>query len=265
MKTRIIETFHAINQHKPLVHNVTNFVVMNNTANALLAIGASPVMAHAKQELEEMVSLAAAVVINMGTLDKRWLKSMQKASKAASKLQKNWVFDPVGAGATEYRTKSAIELIEKNSPTIIRANASEIMALAKLQIMTKGVDSTAGSELALEAAQHLVNQYHSTVVISGETDLILSEGKCTKVHNGNSIMTRVTGMGCTATAITGACLAVTEDAHLAAVTSMAIMGVCGELALQNSTGSGSFQIAFIDALYNLNADQLGEMLRIDHE
>ena len=265
MKTQIIETFHAIKKHQPLVHNITNFVVMNNTANALLAIGASPVMAHAKQELDEMVSHCASLVINMGTLDKRWLKSMHKASQAANRLEKNWVFDPVGVGATEYRTKSAIELIEDNSPSVLRANASEIMALAKMQILTKGVDSTTSSEAAVEAAQKLVGLYHTTVAVSGKTDLIISDAGCTKVHTGAEIMTQVTGMGCTATAIVGACLGITNNAHLAAVAAMAIMGVCGEVAMQNSKGPGSFQIAFIDSLYNLSAEKLGEMLRIEHE
>lgn len=264
MHAQIIETFNALKQHKPLVHNITNFVVMNNTANALLALGASPVMAHAKEELDDILSIASSLVINMGTLDKRWLKAMLKASKIAQQLNKPWVFDPVGAGASGYRTASALALVEQNPPTVIRANASEVMALAKHNVLTKGVDSTEQSNVAMAAARSLVAQYQSTLVISGATDIILSSKGCSQIHNGSQVMTQVTGMGCTASALTGACIAVTDDSHLAAVTAMAIMGVCGEIAQQHSTGPGSFQVAFLDALYRLTAEQLSTMLRIEH-
>lgn len=244
-------TLQTLKDQSPLVHNITNYVVMNTTANALLAVGASPVMAHAVEEVEDIVAIASTLVINMGTLSPQWVEAMELSMSKANALKKAMVFDPVGVGASAYRTETALKLAETYRPAVIRGNASEIMALAKLSTNTKGVDSTTGSENALEAAKALSKQLGNTVVISGATDYIVTDTRVSKVTSGSPMMAKVTGMGCTATSIIGACLAVVIDHHDAALHAMEIMGQAGNLAASKANGPGSFQLHFLDALYQL--------------
>lgn len=242
----------AVREKSPLVHNITNYVAMNNSANALLAIGASPVMAHWTDEMENMTAIAGALVINIGTLDGQWIEGMFAAGKAAHRRGTPIVVDPVGAGATPQRTETALRLIEECKPTVIRGNGSEIMALVNADIKSKGVDSSASSHDALSAAQSLARQTGAVVVISGATDYITDGTTTHTVEGGNPIMTAVTGMGCTSTAIVGAFLAVESDAMVAATAAMAVMSLAGERAAAISKGSGSMQVNFLDELYNLN-------------
>lgn len=241
----------AVRSQRPLVHNITNYVVMNNSANALLAIGASPVMAHWTQEMEEMVSIAGALVLNIGTLDENWLESMKVAGVAASRRGIPIVLDPVGAGATSARTAASLELIELCHPTVIRGNASEIMALVDAGVKSKGVDSSAQSSDAVEAARKLAAETDAVVVISGATDYITDGSVVHTVDGGDEIMTAVTGMGCTSTALVGAFAAVVQDPLVAATAAMAVMSLAGERAAANSRGNGSMQVNFLDELYNL--------------
>ena len=252
-----------IREKAPLVHNITNYVVMNTTANALLAIGASPVMAHAEQEVEEMVGLASALVINIGTLSERWIRSMALAMKEANRKGIPVVLDPVGAGATTYRTKTVLKLIHENQPSIIRGNASEILALVRDDAHTKGVDSTQTSVEAVDAAAQLVNRYCSVVCITGSTDIIIGRSSIVKVHNGHPLMSRVTGMGCTATAICGAFTAVNSDFFSAAVHSMVTMGIAGELAAEDAPGPGTMQVHFLDMLHNISEKDIKSRAKID--
>ncbi len=244
----------SIRANSPLVHNITNYVVMNTTANALLAIGASPVMAHAEPEIEQMVDIASAIVINIGTLSDSWIKSMVLAGQRANKKNIPIILDPVGVGATDYRTKTAHMLMEEIHPSIIRGNASEIMALAEKSIKTKGVDSMNTSDEALQAAMNLNEIFGSIICISGECDYIVSDkNKDIKtVKRGHSMMQSVTGMGCTASAVCGAFAAVNSDFAQAAANAMTIMGIAGEIAGKKSQGPGSFQMNFLDALYLLD-------------
>lgn len=245
----LIRDLNKIREVSPLIHNITNYVVMNNTANGLLAIGASPVMAHALDEVAEMAGIASALVLNIGTLDPQWTEAMLVAGKIASRKDIPIVFDPVGAGATSYRTKVCEQIIRECSPVIIRGNASEIMALSGTKIKTKGVDSTSTSDVALESAKALAVQTGAVVVISGETDYI-TDGKNTEtVKNGNPMMEKVTGMGCTATAIVAAFAAVNNKPLEAATHGMAVMGIAGEIAAARSLGPGSLQMNFLDQLY----------------
>lgn len=245
----------------PLVHNITNYVVMNNTANALLAIGASPVMAHAPEEVEEMVGIASALVINIGTLSREWIAAMELAMQAAAKKGIPIVFDPVGAGATSYRTQTCLDLLQKSAPAIIRGNASEIMALLDSSIKTKGVDSSADGHTADVAASALAKEYGCVVVVSGETDLVTDGNTRIYVNNGHALMPKVTGLGCTATALVGAFTAINTDLLAAASHAMAVMGICAELAAENSAGPASLQVNFIDCLFNLNEQQIARVLR----
>ena len=241
----------AVRTQSPLVHNITNYVVMNNSANALLAIGASPVMAHWVSEMEEMTAIAGALVLNIGTLDDKWIDGMLIAGKAAMRRGTPIVLDPVGVGATSQRTEAAMKIIEQCRPTIIRGNASEIMALVDASVKSKGVDSSASSDNALESAKRLAVDTGAVVVISGATDYITNGTDVYTVEGGNPIMTTVTGMGCTSTAIVGAFAAVVEDPMVAATAAMAVMSLAGERAAEYSRGNGSMQVNFLDELYNL--------------
>ena len=245
----------AVRTQSPLVHNITNYVVMNNTANALLAIGASPVMAHWVSEMEEMTAVASALVINIGTLDDKWIEGMLTAGKAARRRGIPIVLDPVGAGATSQRTEAAMKIIEECHPTIIRGNASEIMALVDAGVKSKGVDSSASSDDALESAKRLAADTGSVVVISGEVDYITNGTDVNTVEGGNPIMTSVTGMGCTSTAIVGAFAAVVSNPMVAATAAMAVMSLAGERAAEYSRGNGSMQVNFLDELCNLTSEK----------
>ena len=246
----------AVRAKSPLVHNITNFVVMNNTANALLAIGASPVMAHWVSEVEDMVAIADALVINIGTLDEQWVESMIRAGVAAHNKGIPIIIDPVGAGATRARTTAALEIIKQCHPTIIRGNGSEIMALVDANIRSKGVDSSAQSGDALSAAQRLATECGAVVVISGATDYITDGKEIFTVEGGSPIMTSVTGMGCTSTAIIGAFAAVVTSPIIAATAAMAVMSLAGERAAVHSAGNGTMQVNFLDELFNLTPKML---------
>jgi hydroxyethylthiazole kinase len=263
MKFNLAKNLAIIRKESPLVHNITNFVVMNYTANALLAIGASPVMAHAIEEVEDMAAIAGALVINIGTLSPPWVEGMKKAIRAATKLGKPVILDPVGAGATSYRNEVLSELLAVASPTLIRGNGSEILALAGASIQTKGVDSTTISTDSIQAARLLSERYGCVVSVSGATDVIVSGNKVAYVKNGVPLMTRVTGMGCSASAIAAAFCAIQQDAFDAAVSAAVLMGVCGEKALEKAASPGSFQIAFLDALAEITSEMLERMARVE--
>lgn len=263
MNNQLKKDLQLVRAQSPLVHNITNYVVMNNTANALLAVGASPVMAHAVEEVADMIQIASALVINMGTLSERWVEAMLLAGKAATAKGIPVVFDPVGVGATPYRNEVAAKIMSECRPTIIRGNGSEIMALLNTNIKTKGVDSTASSNVALDAAKTLAKESGAVVVISGQDDYITDGNKVCIVHNGSTLMAKVTGMGCTATALTGAFAAVNPNALEAATSAMAVMGLVGELAAEKAAGPGSLQMHFLDCLYNLTPDVLAEKARVE--
>jgi hydroxyethylthiazole kinase len=250
-----------IRTEAPLVHNITNYVVMNTTANALLALGASPVMAHALEEVEEMAGIAAALVINIGTLSPHWIESMARAMWKASQCGIPVVLDPVGAGATRLRTETVRVLIGKTPPTVIRGNASEIKALCNEEVKTKGVDSTHTSEDSLDAARALSDRYGSVVCVSGAVDLIVQGGAIIRIANGHPLMPRVTGLGCTATALIGAFAAVNPSRLQATAHAMAVMGIVGEIAVQGAQGPGTLQVRFIDALYGLKETDVQQRLK----
>lgn len=257
----LIEDLEQVRSKSPLIHNITNYVVMNNTANALLSIGASPVMAHAKDEVAEMAGIASALVINIGTLDAAWVDSMIIAGKTASAKNTPIILDPVGVGATSYRTKVCKQIIDECKPTIIRGNASEIIALCNSNVKTKGVDSTDSSESALDSAKLLAQQTNAIVVISGQTDYITDGTNVETVNNGNPMMARVTGMGCTASAMVATFAAINNNPFKAGVHAMTIMGIAGEIAASKSKGNGSLQVNFLDELYNLSAETIQKTIK----
>jgi hydroxyethylthiazole kinase len=252
-----------VREQSPLVQNITNYVVMNNTANALLAAGASPIMAHAHAEVRQMIAICGSLVVNIGTLDEYWSESMLSATTEANNLGKPWILDPVGAGATPYRNEILEQLINIR-PAIIRGNASEILALAKHnQSHTKGVDSTAQSTEAIEAGKFLNSQFGAVVCISGATDIIIDGNTQIRLSNGHEMMTRVTGLGCSATAIIGAFAAVTDNYAEATAAAMSLFGIAGELAAKEVKGPGSLQVALLDKLYSLTEAEFNTSLRIE--
>ncbi len=255
----IIQHLNAVREQKPLVVNITNYVVMNNTANALLAIGASPIMAHSKQELAEMMSFSGALVINIGTLDSVWTPRMTYAVEQANANGKVVVLDPVGCGASKLRTETSREIARLADKLIIRGNASEIIALAGEKAQSKGVDALDSSDAALGAAQCLVAEYGANVVISGAADYVVTKDQTITLNNGHEMMPYVTGMGCTLTALTGAFAAVGDNTGLA---SAAVLGVVGEIAAENSRGPGSLQMNLLDELYQLDEATLLDRLKI---
>ena len=256
-----INDLNKLRENAPLVHNITNYVVMNSTANALLSIGASPVMAHASEEMEEMVSIASALVLNIGTLSEKWLEAMHLAGKAAKRKGKPVILDPVGAGATSLRTNATKSIIETIKPQVIRGNASEILAIAQAAMTTKGVDSTASADEAVEVAQTLAKKTGSVISISGKTDYITDGKTIHKVTNGHKLMGNITGTGCAATALTGAFASVNDDYLVAATEAMLAMGIAGEMASEEADAPGTFQIKFLDALYKLNEDEIKKRMR----
>jgi len=251
----------AVRKTSPLVHNITNYVVMNNTANALLALGASPVMAHAQPEAADMAGIAGALVINIGTLSDPWISAMFTAAKAAKAKGIPMVLDPVGAGATAYRTNTAKKLMQEYTPAVIRGNGSEIMALGNQDAVTKGVDSASAADLAIDTARALHREHGSAVCITGEIDYIVHSDTVIQIKNGHAMMPRVTGLGCTASALCGAFAAVNPDPAAAAAHAMAVMGVAGEMAGRRAEGPGSFQMHFLDALYQVSASDIHALYR----
>jgi hydroxyethylthiazole kinase len=246
----------------PLVHNITNYVVMNNTANALLALGASPAMVHAADEVEEFVAISRALVVNIGTLSSAWVVAMRAAAERARRLGIPWVLDPVGVGATTFRNTVAMDLAGRG-PSVIRGNASEILALAGTGARTKGVDSTHGTNTAVDAARELARRTGASVAVTGATDYVTDGVRLATLNNGHPMMARVTGMGCTATSLIGAFLAVERDAFRAAVDGLTVLGVAGEIAAERSPGPGSLQLHLLDTLHVLNEATIGERARIE--
>jgi hydroxyethylthiazole kinase len=255
----------AVRERKPLVHNITNFVVMNYTANALLAMGASPVMAHAINEVEEMVSHAGALVLNIGTLTDEWVAAMIAAGRKATEEKIPIVLDPVGSGATRLRTESARKILTQTRVSVLRGNASEILSLQDDNSRTKGVDAVHGVDEAARTAGILAVELGSTLAITGPVDLITDGRRMIRVANGHPLMTSVTGTGCTASAAVGAFLAVDPDPVSAAATALAFFGLAGELAGDSAAAPGSFMIKMLDALFTITPEELQSGCKFETE
>ncbi len=256
------EILARIRAHKPVVHSITNYVVMNSTANVLLAMGASPIMAHAAEEIEEIVSMANAVVINIGTLSKTWIESMKSACRIANDLAKPFVLDPVGSGATKLRTDTARAIIETALPTVIRGNASEILSLSAQGGKTRGVDSIHSMDDAIEAARTIATSLGTVIAVTGERDLVTDGKQSLIVTGGHSLLGYVTGTGCAATVIIGAFLAEEKDPVVATAAALAFFGLAGEHAAIQAQTPGSFWVKVVDELYAMTPEDLEKAARI---
>jgi hydroxyethylthiazole kinase len=247
-------TLRTLRARRPLVHQITNYVVMNETANATLALGALPVMAHAAQEVEEMAANAGALVLNIGTLSEDWIEAMLLAGRAA---KGPIVLDPVGAGATRYRTETAKRLLAELDVTVVRGNAAEIATLAGHAAEIRGVESISTAPTTAEVVRDAARALGTIVSVTGPTDHVSDGERVVAVSNGHELMGTVSGTGCMSTAVTGAFLAAKPKEPLeAAAEALAAFGVAGEDAARDAHGPGTFHAGLYDALYNLDPDTL---------
>ncbi|KAJ3055339.1 hypothetical protein HK097_010839 [Rhizophlyctis rosea] len=268
---KLADALTLIREKRPMIHNITNYVVMNDTANTILHLGGSPVMAHANEEVADMVKYAGALVINIGTLSPQWIESMHTAAKQATTLNKPIILDPVGAGATQIRTETAISLLRTHHISILKGNAGEISAIAGTEgVQTRGVDSIGTLANPSDVAKTLsttLSAQHSgkitTVAISGEVDYVSDGTRVVECGNGNEWLGTLTGTGCTTAALTGCFAAVEGDQVVAAVGGIVALGVAAEIAVERLVrehgrveGPASFKRALYDALYRLDADAI---------
>ncbi len=255
-------TLAELRERKPLVHSITNYVVMNETANAVLALGALPVMAHAREEVEEMVGLAGALVLNIGTLEPAWVDSMLLAGRAANERGVPVVLDPVGAGATTYRTETAKRLLDELDVTVLRGNPGEVATLVGVAAEVRGVESIGAggdpAELAREAARTL----GLVASVTGPTDHVSDGDRVVVITNGHELLASITGTGCMSTALTGCFLAAKDEALEAAAEALVAFGVAGEDAAAGAAGPGSFHARLYDALAALDAATLTERAQV---
>nr|WP_289038111.1 hydroxyethylthiazole kinase [uncultured Allobacillus sp.] len=246
----------VVQEQNPLVHNITNQVVTNFTANGLLAVGASPVMANAIEEVAEMASIAGAVVLNIGTLTTDTVDAMIEAGKAANDKSNPVILDPVGAGATSFRTEKAKQILNEVNVTVLRGNAAEIAHLTGEQWEIKGVDSRSGDGDITQLAKRASELFNSTVVITGEIDVISNDNGTNHVMNGVPLLTKVTGSGCLLSSVIGAFAAVNNNILEVATSAVSFYGIAAEKAakLVGDRGPGSFQIEFLNQLSKVTED-----------
>jgi len=256
-------TLDGIRERRPLVHNITNYVVMNETANAILALGALPVMAHAQEEVAEMVGLAGALVLNIGTLSERWVDAMLIAGQAANERGVPVVLDPVGVGATSYRTETARRLLGEIDVTLLRGNAGEVATLVGVEAEVRGVESVAGGGDPAGLARSAAEALGVVASVTGPVDHVSDGSRSAAVANGHPLLASITGTGCMSTAVTGCFLAGKDDAFEAAVEALVAFGVGGEDAAVGAKGPGSFHVGLYDALAGLDPATLTGRAKVE--
>jgi hydroxyethylthiazole kinase len=256
-------TLRRLRERKPLVHQITNYVVMNETANATLALGALPVMAHAREEVEEMAGLAGALVLNIGTLSPHWVEAMVAAGKAANAAGIPVVLDPVGAGATRYRTDTARRILSEVDVTVLRGNQGEVATLVGVDAEVRGVESIGVADDAAGIARLAAESLGLIASVTGVVDHVSDGERVLAVANGHELLAKVTGTGCMSSAITGCFLAAKHDEPLeAAAEALAAFGVAGEDAARDAKGPGTFHVNLYDALAALDPETLDARARI---
>ncbi|MCA1554354.1 MAG: hydroxyethylthiazole kinase, partial [Chloroflexi bacterium] len=253
---RLAEALARVREQKPLLHHITNYVVMNDTANVTLHIGALPVMAHAVEEVEEMVSIAGALVLNPGTLSTHWVRAMFLAGKRANERGVPIVLDPVGAGATTYRTQTFTRMLDELKITVLRGNSGEIGALSGAGGEVKGVESVQGVSDRAGVSRAFAKERGLVVAMSGKRDYVSDGERVFGVDNGHKWLTTLTGTGCMSTTMIAAFAAVETDPLMAAVGGYAAFGLAAEMAAEHAKGPASFKVAFFDCLYHLSPEQL---------
>lgn len=258
----IAATWTRLQERKPLLHHITNLVVMNETANASLAVGALPVMAHAREEVEEMTSLADSLVLNIGTLTPELVETMILAGQAANRRGIPVVLDPVGAGATRLRTSSALRLMDHLKIAVLRGNAGEVATLMGSEAEVRGVESTATALEPREVAELAARRLGMVVAVTGPLDYVSDGTHTAEIANGHPWLAAITGTGCMSTTLVAAAAAVADDPFLAAVAALTWLGVAGEDAAEQSRGPGSFHVALYDTLAALTPERIRERSRV---
>ena len=263
LRQRAARALAAIRTQRPLVHHITNFVVMNDTANVTLQVGALPVMAHAREEVGEMVAMAGALVLNIGTLTPDWVEAMLEAGRRANASEIPVVLDPVGAGATTLRTQSARRLLSELRVRVVRGNAGEIGALYGTGGIVKGVESLGGVDDPVGLARQAARAWGTVVAITGKRDIVTDGSRVLGVDNGHAYLTTLTGTGCMSTTMVAAFAAVEPDGVMAAAAALACFGLAAEWAAEEARGPGSFKVALLDALHRLGPEDLEQGARIE--
>jgi hydroxyethylthiazole kinase len=256
------DALRRLRERKPLVHQITNYVVMNETANATLALGALPVMAHAREEVEEMAALAGALVLNIGTLSPHWVDAMIAAGRVANERGVPVVLDPVGAGATRYRTDTARRILDEVDVTVLRGNAGEVATLVGVDAEVRGVESIAAGGDPAELARIAGSQLGLVTSVTGAVDHVSDGETVAAIANGHPLLASITGTGCMSSAVTGCFLAVAESALDGAAEALVAFGVAGEDAAQVAVGPGSFHVALYDALAALDPATLNGRAKV---
>lgn len=256
---KISELLKDVKDKKPLVHHITNYVTANDCANMVLSIGGSPVMADEIDEVEEMVSLSSALVINMGTLNKRTIEAMLMAGKMANKLDIPVILDPVGVGATGLRTNTASKLLKEINFSVIKGNMSEIKILSGVKAIIKGVDSVESMDNAEEIAVQLAKKYNCIAAITGKKDIVTDGERLCKIDNGHKMMADITGTGCMCTSLVGTFCGVIRDYYLSTIAGILSMDLSGEkafISLKENDGTGTFKVKLMDSIYKLSGEDI---------
>lgn len=261
MNKKLSNLINNVRQAVPLVHHITNYVTVNDCANITLAIGASPIMADAIEEVAEIVAISSSLVLNIGTLNHRTIESMILAGKTANDKGIPVVFDPVGVGASALRNKTAQRILEQVKVSVLRGNISEMLYLSNLSSSTKGVDAHEDdlSSDAVKVSGELARKLGCVVAITGAVDTISDGNRTMLVKNGHSALSKITGTGCMCSSLIGSfCGALPEKSFESAVTALLCMGIAGEIAFEKSgnVGNGAYRSSLHDAISNINADIL---------
>ena len=262
MTAAAYELLARVRQQKPLVHHLTNWVTIYDCAQIVKSVGASPVMAHAPEEVADMAGIASALVLNIGTLTTDFIEAMKLAARAASQKGIPIILDACGAGATRFRDEKTRELLDAARINIIKGNASEIARVAGTDVRTRGVDATEVKANLVALSQSLARQRNAVVVVTGPEDVVTDTRKTRRVQNGHELMTSVVGTGCMAASVIGAFAAVEPDLSLAAACALADYGIAAELAAEQAFGPVSFKQRLFDCLYKLDRETVNRRAKI---
>jgi hydroxyethylthiazole kinase len=258
----VCDLLEKVRRQQPVVHHLTNWVTIYDCAQVVKTLGASPVMAHAEEELADMAQIASALVLNIGTLTGDFVEAMKLASRNANLRVIPVVLDVCGAGATRLRDQKCLELLDQTTIDIIKGNASEIARISGERVSTRGVDATAVEGDLLSLAQRLACQREATVVVTGKVDIVTDGKLIYQIDNGHELMTRVVGTGCMAASVIGAFAAVEPNLPLAATAGLACYGIAAEIAAPKSAGPASFKANLFDALFSLDRAAIEQHQRI---
>jgi len=252
-----------VRTHKPLIHHLTNWVTINDCANIVKSFGASPVMAHAREEVADMAGIASALVLNIGTITSEFAESMKLAARAANRTEIPVVLDVCGAGATKFRDDKCYQILDETRVEIIKGNASEIARIAGQDVRTRGVDAAAVEASLQDIALELAESRNCTVVITGREDIVADQARVFQVKNGHTMMASLVGTGCMAASVIGTFAAVEEDSVTASVGGLVCYEVAAEMAAQGAKGPGTFREMLFDAAFRLDAASVDSMQRIE--